>query len=391
MEQVRYGVIGIGNMGTGHVNSFVGGKIKGGVLTAACDLRQERLDWVKNVAGDAVALFTDYKELLASGTCDAIIIAVPHYLHPIIGIEAFAAGLHVMSEKPIGVYTEILPDLFDAAKKSGKAFGIMYNQRTNPAYQKMRQIVKSGELGQLKRCVWIITNWYRTEAYYRSGGWRATWEGEGGGVLLNQSPHNIDLWQWIFGMPRRLRAFCEFGKYHDIEVEDDVTCYAQYENGATGVFITTTGEFPGTNRLEISGSKGKLVYENGVVKYTHLEVDEREFNAGSAQGFASIPMHEEVLTFPNDGAQHIGILNNFTDHILTGAPLLAPGEDGMAMLTLANAMMLSTWTDDWVEFPIDAAAFKAQLDLRIAESKGKAQKTVCAGDAVDLSSTFNTK
>lgn len=167
--------------------------------------------------------FTDYRQLLNSGLIDAVIIATPHYLHPPIAIEAFGHGLHVMTEKPAGVYTAQVQEMNQAAKESGKVFGIMYNQRTNPLFQEMRQIVKSGRLGELKRSVWIITNWYRTQAYYNSGSWRATWEGEGGGVLLNQCPHNLDLWQWIFGMPSRIRGFCQYGRWHDIEVEDEVT------------------------------------------------------------------------------------------------------------------------------------------------------------------------
>lgn len=389
MNVVRFGIVGVGNIGTSHVQYFLAGDVEGGVLTAACDLKQERLDWVTEVSGGKVACFTDYHEMMKSGLIDAIIIAVPHYFHPIIGMEAFEAGLHVLSEKPIGVYTENIHDFIAAAKKSGKAFGIMYNQRTNPAYSKMRDIVQSGALGELKRCVWIITNWYRTDAYYRSGGWRATWEGEGGGVLLNQSPHNIDLWQWIVGMPKRLQAFCEFGKYHDIEVDDDVTCYTQYENGATGVFITTTGEFPGTNRLEISGTLGKLVYEDGKLTWWKLSVDEREFNRTCDNGFATIPSEKTEFTFENDGEQHRGILRNFASHILNGTPLLAPGEEGINMLTIANAMMLSTWEDRWVELPIDAPVFHARLNEKIAASNRGAKK-VTEGTVVSLDDTFNS-
>ena len=226
MEKVRLGIIGVGNMGTGHLKNLKSGAIKNCELTALCDIEQKKLDAVKGDWPD-VAYYNDYKELLASGKCDAVLIATPHYLHPVIGIEAFEAGLHVLSEKPIGVYTKKVLELYEAAKKTDKVFGIMYNQRTNPLYQKMREIVQSGELGELKRSVWIITDWYRTQAYYNSGGWRATWEGEGGGVLLNQCPHNLDLWQWIVGMPVKVRAFCSEGKYHNIEVEDDVTAYAE--------------------------------------------------------------------------------------------------------------------------------------------------------------------
>ena len=241
MDKVRFGVIGIGNMGSGHVQNLFNGKVPGAVLTAVCDIKPARLEWAKGICGDSVSYFADSHELITSGLVDAVLIATPHYFHPIIGIDAFENELNVLSEKPIGVYTKKIVEFMDAAKKSGKAFGIMYNQRTDHFYQKMREMVQSGELGSLKRCVWIITDWYRTQAYYNSGGWRATWAGEGGGVLMNQCPHNLDLWQWIFGMPSAIYANCEYGKYHDIEVEDDVTAMAKYQNGATGVFITTTG------------------------------------------------------------------------------------------------------------------------------------------------------
>lgn len=233
-------------------------------------------------------------------------------------------------------------------------------------------MVKDGSLGELKRCVWIITDWYRTQAYYNSGGWRATWAGEGGGVLLNQCPHNLDLWQWIFGMPSSIYANCEYGKYHDIEVEDDVTAMAKYPNGATGVFITTTGEFPGTNRLEITGSKGKLVYESGRLMYTKLEVDEREFTFSTTQGFASIPTTTEEIKIENGGGeQHVGILKNFTNHILYGEELLAPGYEGINGLSLSNAMMLSSWTGKWVDLPNDGEEFWAHLREKIKTSRRK--------------------
>jgi len=248
----------------------------------------------------------------------------------------------------------------------------MFNQRTNAYYQKMREMVQGGELGELKRCVWIITDWYRTQAYYNSGGWRATWAGEGGGVLMNQCPHQLDLWQWIFGVPKRIFAKCDLGKYHDIEVEDDVTAMAEYENGSTGVFITTTGEFPGTNRLEITGSKGKLVYEDNKLIYTKLSVDEREFTMSSSEGFAAI--EQEIIELEVEGGtgeQHVGILKNFTNHLLHGEELLAPGIEGIKGLSIANAMMLSSWKNDWVEVMNDGEEFWAMLQEKIKTSKVK--------------------
>lgn len=388
MTQVRFGVVGIGNMGSGHVKNLWDKKVPGAVLTAVCDINPAKLEYAKSICGDGIDYFDDYKKMLASGKIDAVIIATPHYLHPVIGIDAFNAGINVLSEKPIGVYTKKVVEFMDVAEKSGLVFGIMYNQRTDKYYQKMREMVRGGELGELKRCIWIITNWYRTQAYYNSGGWRATWSGEGGGVLLNQCPHNLDLWQWIFGMPNKIRAFCSFGKYHDIEVEDDVTAYAEYENGATGVFITTTGEYPGTNRLEITGSKGKLVYESGKLMFTKLSMDEREYTYHSNEGFGSIACETVEVPVTGHGEQHVGILKNYTNHILNGEPLLAPGKEGILGLSLSNAMMLSTWKNKTVELPNDGEEFLECLEERIKNSRGKEN---VAEAVADLSGTYNVE
>ena len=370
MDTVRYGVIGVGNMGSGHVTYLHQGKVKNAELTAVCDINQERLDWAKEYHPD-VECFLDHKELLDSGLVDAVIIATPHYSHPVIGIDAFERGINVLCEKPVAVYTKQAYEFNEAAKKSGKAFGIMLNQRTEPSYQKIREIVKSGGLGQLKRFVWLITNWYRTQAYYDNGDWRATYAGEGGGVLMNQAPHNLDLWQWIFGMPKRIRAFAANGKYHNIEVEDDVTAYAEYENGATATFITTTGEYPGTNRLEISGSLGKLVYEGGKLLYTKLEEDEREYCFAAKDGYYPIPYETVEVDTSGSSKAHRQITQNFTDHILKGTPLLAPGYDGIYSLSLANAMVESTWINDFVELPNDGERYWKLLGERIENSGRK--------------------
>lgn len=375
MDIVRYGIIGIGNMGSGHVRMLLNNEVPGAKLTAVCDINPARFDWVKKMTGDEnqIAYFENHEALLDSGLVDAVMIATPHYFHPTIGIDAFNRKIHVLSEKPIGVYTKNIREFMEVAKNSGCEFGIMYNQRTSSHYQKMREIVQSGELGELKRCVWIITDWYRTQAYYNSGGWRATWAGEGGGVLINQCPHNLDLWQWIFGMPNRIRAFCGFGKYHNIEVEDDVTAYAEYPNGATGVFITTTGEYPGTNRLEITGSKGKLVNERGRLTYYKLDGDERKYTFETDQAFGRIRMERNELDIKDTGEQHKGIFKNFTNHLINGEELLAPGYDGINGLSLSNAMLLSTWKNDWVDLPNDGEEYYKYLMAKVAESTGKGE------------------
>ncbi|MCC8102864.1 MAG: Gfo/Idh/MocA family oxidoreductase [Clostridiales bacterium] len=287
---VRIGVIGIGKMGSAHAVSIFEQKVEGMRLSAVCDISPEKRSWAAEQLNDQVYCYSSYRELLSSGNCDAVLIAVPHRLHPVIACEAFQAGLHVLTEKPSGIDTKSVKQMNKVAHESGKVFGIMYNQRTNPLYRSLREMVRSGDLGELKRMVWIISNWYRTQYYYDSGDWRGTWGQEGGGVLMNQCPHNLDLWQWIMGMPSSVRAVCHKGKFHRISVEDDVTIYAEYPNGASAVFIASTGECPGTNRLEISGTKGKAVVENGCLSLYLLEKDEREICFQSKQEMPNEPV-----------------------------------------------------------------------------------------------------
>ncbi len=351
MKEVRVGIIGIGNMGSAHAVNIYEGKVQKMRLCAICDIKEGVLQWAKTRL-KGVKQYQDYKEMLSSKEVDAIIIATPHKLHPIIAKEAFATGLHVLTEKPAGIDIRSVREMNAAAEKSGKLFGIMYNQRTNPLYAKLRQMVKEGALGEIKRMVWIITNWYRTQSYYDSGEWRATWDGEGGGVLLNQCPHNLDLWQWILGMPMKVQAHCQYGRYHQIDVEDDVTIWAEYANGATASFITSTGEYPGTNRLEISGTKGKAVIECGVLKWYALDKDERVICMTEAENTSYEPVLYKEIVQEGQESAHLGILQNFTDAVLEGKELLAPGKEGIFGLTISNAAYLSDWTGRTVDLPM---------------------------------------
>lgn len=368
MEKVRVGVIGFGNMGSAHAKHIYDGLIDGMVLTAICDTDQAKREKAK-AAFQNVEVFSSHEDLLKAGVTDAIIIATPHYFHCPIAIDGFKAGQHVLSEKPAGVYTKQIIEMNEAAKKSGKMFAIMFNQRTNMLFKKAHDMVQNGELGELKRMVWIITNWYRTQHYYDSGSWRATWAGEGGGVLLNQAPHNLDIWQWICGLPKRVRGFCSVAKYHHIEVEDDATIYAEYENGATGIFITSTGEAPGTNRLEIGGTKGKLVIEGGKMAVTRLKVDEREFCFDCEDNFSTIPSEVEIIEQTEKESAHMGILQNFTNAILNGEALISPGFDGINEVQLSNAAYLSSWKDKWVEIPVNAEEYYEELHKKAENSE----------------------
>jgi predicted dehydrogenase len=383
MDNVRIGIIGIGNMGSAHARNIINGEVPGALLSAVCDTNPARLQWTKSELGEQVLLFSQPEELLESGAIDAVIIATPHYDHPSLAIKGFEHNLHVMIEKPAGVYSKQVREMNEAAKKSDKVFGIMYNQRTNPLYQKLKDLIESKELGEIRRTNWIITDWYRSQSYYNSGGWRATWAGEGGGVLLNQDPHQLDLWQWTCGMPKRVRAFCGFGKYHDIEVEDDVTAYVEYENGATGVFVTSTSDTPGTNRFEVSGDRGKVVIENGNLTFWRNRISEREFNATFTGGFGQPECWKCEIPISGANLQHVGILRNWMDAIMRGAKLLAPGQEGIRGLTISNAMHLSAWTDNWVDLPLDEDLYHRLLQERIQQSANN-KKTI-------VSKTLDTK
>ncbi|WP_340401569.1 Gfo/Idh/MocA family oxidoreductase [Paenibacillus sp. FSL H8-0079] len=389
MSIVRVAVIGIGNMGASHARTLVAGEVPGAELVAVCDVRREMESWVSSHLPATVTYWQEAEQMMASGTIDAVIIATPHYDHPEQAIQAFQHGLHVMIEKPAGVYTKQVRKMNEAAAASGKVFSMMYNQRTNPLYIKLRDLIASGELGEVRRTNWIITNWYRSQSYYDSGGWRATWAGEGGGVLINQDPHQLDLWQWTIGMmPVRMRAFCSFGKYRNIEVEDDVTAYVEYENGATGVFVTTTGEAPGTNRFEVNGDRGKIVIEDGKLTFWRLRESEPEFNQRFTGGFGQPECWKCEIPITGVETGHPGLIRNWVDAIRTGAPLIAPGEDGIHGLTLSNAMLLSTWMDNWVDLPIDEDLFYEHLQERIAGSTTKKDKAFSGAQPADLSQTF---
>ena len=370
MESIlRFGVVGIGNMGSAHAVQFYEGRVKGAVLAAVCDIEESRLEWARERFGERIPVYRQGEDMLASGTVDAVLIATPHRLHPVIAEEAFARGLSVLTEKPAGVDTASVRRMNQAAARSGAVFGIMYNQRTNPLYRQLHDLVQAGTLGQIKRFVWIINNWYRTQAYYDSGDWRATWSGEGGGVLLNQCPHNLDIWQWIMGMPLRIRAFCRTGQYHRIAVEDDATIYAEYENGASATFLTSTGEYPGTNRMEISGTLGKAVIENGTLKLWLLEQDERQICFGSREGMPREPVHCRTITQEEPDGGHLEILQNFTEVVRHGGELIAPGAEGIRGLAISNAAYLSSWKEDWVSLPLDEKEFAQYFHARQEEEE----------------------
>ncbi|MDZ4198583.1 MAG: Gfo/Idh/MocA family oxidoreductase [Kiritimatiellia bacterium] len=383
LKTVRLGIIGVGGMGLNHARYLQAEKIRNAALTAVADLDPARLALFQ----EPVQRFPSAEALMDSGAVDAVLIATPHYAHTGIGIAALQRGLHVLVEKPISVHKADAERLIAAHRNRKQVFSAMFQQRTSSHFRKVKDLIDRGELGELLRVTWVITDWFRSDYYYQTGDWRATWAGEGGGVLLNQCPHQLDLLQWFCGMPKRVTAFCSLGKRHAIEVEDEVTAYLEYPNGATGVFITTTGEAPGTNRLELAGEKGKLTVEDGKISFIRNEIPVSEFSRTSQASFAVPPVWNiDVPAGPNTGG-HATVTQNFVDAIVDGVPLIAPAREGIRSVELGNAMLFSGLTGKPVDLPMDGRIYERKLRELIRTSRFRKRKTKSTGPQ-DLSGSF---
>ena len=388
MEKVKYAVVGIGNMGSCHVNTVHG--MKDAELTAVCDIDPAAFDRIKPEIREKITCWTESAEFFRKGDFDAVIIAVPHYDHPDLAIQAMQAGKHVIVEKPIAVHKAEAERLLREAEKYPKLKkSLMLNQRTFGPFKKIKQLIDSGELGKIQRINWIITNWFRSQYYYDSGDWRASWRGEGGGVLLNQCPHQLDLMQWFFGMPVKVRAAVKLGKYHDIEVEDEVNAYLEYADGKVGNFIASTGEMPGTNRLEITAERGRLVYENRKLEFLRNEIETSEYCRTTKKIFGICDYWNCDIPYTDDNtSQHSRIISNVTEAILHDIPLLAPLTEGIRGLELGNAMLLSGLRDQTIELPLDSADFAKELERLIATSRYHKKSRHADGSSGDFSKSF---
>ncbi|MCA9950287.1 MAG: Gfo/Idh/MocA family oxidoreductase [Anaerolineales bacterium] len=388
MTKIKIAVIGLGVMGSQHARDI--NTLENTELAGICDTNQATVDKYANLYD--VPGFNNHIDLLDQANLDAIIIATPHNSHPVIAMDAFKRSIHVLIEKPIAVHVQAAQEMIAAYEQALRhnpklLFAAMFQQRTYGFWQKIKSLIDDGELGHLMRTTWIITDWFRTQSYYDNGGWRATWKGEGGGVLLNQCPHNIDLYQWFVGMPKRITGFAAIGKYHTIEVEDEVTAYLEYENGMIGHLITSTAESPGTNRLEIVGEKGKLVFENGDLTFYRNRVSSFDFIKTSTSGFAHVENWKIEIPYKHHGQPgHKIVIENFANALLNGEALIATAVEGINSLMLGNAIMLSFFLKQPVDLPIDAEAYAAKLQTLIANSRF--EKVVVERDVTDVGSSF---
>jgi len=387
MNRVKLAVVGLGNMGSNHCRDIM--KMKEAELVLVCDTDRDLADRISRECGCRGCYSTD--EMFAAGGFEGLIIATPHYSHTTISIEAFSRGIHVLTEKPVGVHVKDINKMIRAweegkKKKKDLVFSAMFQQRTRGPAKKIKDLLDSGELGKLIRTTWIITDWYRTQAYYRSGGWRATWEGEGGGVLMNQCPHQLDMFQWFVGCPDRVMGMFSLGKYHDIEVEDEVTAYFEYDNGMVGHFITSTGEAPGTNRLEIVGENGKLIWEGSTLTYYRNRVSLLEHLETAKGSFEKPECWTCDIPIPESGGEHRLIIENFCNVINGDAALIAPAEEGLNSIAINNAIMLSGFEKRMVALPLDEDLFEKKIHELIAGSTRK-KKVVRIGN-VDMNQSF---
>ncbi|MCX6857107.1 MAG: Gfo/Idh/MocA family oxidoreductase [Verrucomicrobia bacterium] len=384
METVRLGIVGLGNMGKAHLGNIRAGKVPGLKVTCLCESHG-----TIPPLQDGEQAFTDVSLMIKSGLIDAILICTPHFSHTTIGIEALGAGLHVLVEKPISVHKADCERLIAAHTDKTKIFAAMFNMRTNACFKKVKDLIDSGELGAVRRIHWEVTNWFRTNYYYATGGWRGTWKGEGGGVLMNQCPHNLDLFQWMFGMPQKVRGFCQFGRFHEIEVEDDVTAVLQYDNGTTATFVTSTGEAPGVNKLEITGEQGRLTVTDG--NKIHFQRNRQPMSKFCMEAEAAFAMPESwsmEIPVAETGGQHVEILQNFTNAILKGEKLLSPAEQGIYSVELANAILLSTWQDKAIELPMSSADYERLLIEKGEKSTFEKTKVVAKASSDDFAKSF---
>ncbi len=373
---IRVGIIGMGNMGSGYARMIYNGYVPGMEIGAVTRIKPERLEALPELKESKVPIYESAEELFkavedGSLKIDAVLIVTPHKAHEEQVKRALELGLHVLCDKPSGVSVAQARRMNEAAVAHPEViFGMVFNQRMNPIFRKMKEIVESKMYGNLKRVNWVITDWYRPNSYYDSVAWRGTWEGDGGGILLNQCPHNLDLLQWICGMPVRVQAFCQEGKYHDIEVEDEVTAYLEFAGGATGTFYSTTGEASGINRLEISLEDALLVYEGDSLKVCELGFKEAEYRKTATDQFAKLKGTWKEIEITEANTMHVGILNNFVDAIENGSALIAPGEEGIKSLTMSNAMYLSSWSKKMVELPKDdTAMLKFEMEFEMEKRR----------------------
>lgn len=373
---IRLGILGIGAMGQKHAQNVHAGRVDGMRLSAVADPSPERAAWAaENLSG--AAYFEDPSALLQSDAVDAVLVAGPHHLHSRQAAKAVAHGKHVMVEKPVGIRASQIEPIVEAAKARNLVYCCMFNQRISPVNQRIHRMIRDGELGPLRRVTLLMTNCYRPQSYFDAAAWRATWSKEGGGMLVNQLSHRLDLLTWWLGLPVRVRAHLGYGKWHDIQVDDDVNVFLDYGKQGTATLVASTGDCPGVSLLAIQGDRGKLSLEAGErLRFYRLKTPESEFSRTYEGGFGEPEQEVLDLMCADADPAHLGMLQNFADSIAGRAAPVAPVESALDSLRLTQAIYLSDWQSQDVALPADNALFDGLLAQRVAAEKPRVAKPV---------------
>lgn len=367
MTNVRCAIIGTGSMGKNYAKMICSGAIDNLTLAAAVCRSDENKRWARDSLPPSVAIYGSEDELYRhADTFDAVIIVTPHKLHPPMAVRALNAGKHVMCDKPAGVTVADAQLINEAASRSGKVYAMMCHQRTYPKYKKIKELLSSRTIGNIRRVMLENTASFRTYYYHKSGSWRSSWSGEGGGALINQGYHLIDMWQYLFGLPQAVYARIPFGKYNNFAVDDEATIIMDYPENTTGTFILTTGEGCAVERLEIAGDRGHILLDGNTLTITRFDCDLSEY-ARCADVTSTQNLHgsTEQFVFEDYGNAYEIMLKNFAAAVLNGAPPIARGEDGVAALSIINAAYLSAWKGEKIPLPIDTDEYFSALKAHV--------------------------
>lgn len=367
---IRIGIAGIGFIAEEYIKLITGGAVQGADITALSSRNAAHMAEIKEKYNlKNAVLFTDYEDMLRCGRIDMVMICTPHFQHPKMAISAIERNIHTLIEKPVGVFPEELDALEHCIRNHAHVqSGVLYCRRTNPIYASIKQLLEEGALGTIKRITWIITDMYRPQIYFDSVSWRGTYSAEGGGMLMNQVSHHIDLLVWLCGLPEDMQAHCYTAQERNIEVENEVSITMEYSGKAIGQFIASTRECPGSNRLEISGSKGQIILENErkLIART-LQTDEKEFAVATQESYGKIPYEEweQILEAPDNRILQAAIVNNFLRALEGKAQVLCPVMEAIQAQQFIQGAYLSSWQEKKLKLPVDTDAYTAELRKRM--------------------------
>ena len=371
---MKLGIAGIGVIGESYLKLFKEGRIKEGEVAAVASRNTQRVEKIlEKLNLQEVRVYGSLKEMLEKESLSGVIITTPHKLHVSMMKEALQMGVSVLTDKPLSstrkeaeemaVFAKDYPDLVK---------GVLFNKRANPIHKEIKKIIESGELGILRRALYEVTDYYRSHRYYEESGWRGTYEEEGGGVLMNQAVHQMDLLTWFTDLPKEVMAFLKEGSHRPMTTENDAYLHLFYEGGGVGHFITSTHESPGVHRLELSFDQGQILMENEkTLKITKLQEPEEDFSRKTETLFAHVPGTLEVKEFEplEDKEEHVRTIENFIRAIEGKEKIQSSLEEAVKSITLVNAAYLSHFTGKKGAMDFSLEEYDRELHRKIQEER----------------------